>query len=245
MEHINLFCSNNLNIMAPLLWNWQLCMSSNFNAQAAAPGRQQQRKEATRNTILDAAVALYQEQGVAATTISEVITRSGIGRTTFYRYFKDQDEVLNEAVLRDFEQLIADFETQRFDHDDPAVQIVEDTCWFYRQIRTRPALNMLFTERDGNLRERLNASLEKFREVGMAYSRPTYELAHARGMLRDSVTLERYVEWDTFVLISMLTLKFPFMTNEFRLRDTLRDFLIPSLIDTNRSEPQQQASGGN
>jgi hypothetical protein len=44
------------------------------------------------------------------------------------------------------------------------------------------------------------------------------------------VTLERYVEWNTFVLVSMLTVKFPFMANEFRLRDMLRDFLVPSVL---------------
>jgi len=207
-------------------------MSSARNSQAVAEpsGRQQERKEATRHRILDAAVDLYQEQGVRETSVSQVIGRSGVGRTTFYRYFKDQDDVLNEAVLRDFQRLIADFAAQRFDHNDPAVQMVEDTCWFYRQMRTRPALNLMLTQQGRALHSRLGISLEKIHEVGMAYCQPTYELARERGLLRDTVTLERYVEWNTFVLVSMLTVKFPFMTNEFRLRDMLRDFLVPSVL---------------
>ena len=99
----------------------------------ATVSRQQQRTENTRNTILDAAVRLYQEQGMESTSISEIIAASGLGRTTFYRYFKDQDEVLNQAVIRDFEQLMSDYEGQGFAYDDPKVQIVETTLWFNRQ----------------------------------------------------------------------------------------------------------------
>jgi AcrR family transcriptional regulator len=195
-----------------------------------ADTRQQSRVQRTRDKILDSAVSLYLSQGVEDTTISEIIQHSGIGRTTFYRHFKDQDEVLNHAVIRDFEQLIADFESQRFDHGDPAVQIVEDFCWFNRQLRSRPALSLLFSDRREGLYERLNLSVETFEKLGMTSSEATFELAKEQGLLREGITLKKYVEWGTFMLVSLQMTALPFAHNEFTLRDMLRDFLVPSLI---------------
>jgi len=187
-------------------------------------------RQDTRGRLLDTASSLFNELGVEATSISQIIETSGHGRTTFYRYFKSLDEVLTQVVIRDFEQLIEDFERQRYVHDDPAVQIVEDMVWFFRQMRARQGLSLLFRDRDPYLYHRIGIAIEKFRDVCTTLSRPIWEEAARRARLREGVTLERYVEWVTFTLVSMLSNPFHFATDEFRLRDTLRDFFVPSLI---------------
>ena len=57
--------------------------------------------------------ALYLSQGAENTKVSAIIRRARVSRTTFYRYFKDADDVLNQAVIRDFDALMAEFEVQR------------------------------------------------------------------------------------------------------------------------------------
>ncbi|MCZ0944476.1 MAG: helix-turn-helix domain containing protein, partial [Gammaproteobacteria bacterium] len=52
-------------------------------------GTLQARAEDTRRAILDTAIELYLSQGTENTTVSAVIERAGLGRTTFYRYFRD------------------------------------------------------------------------------------------------------------------------------------------------------------
>ena len=205
--------------------------AQNTAIRSGIGSRQQQRTQNTRNKILDSAVALYRSKGLTDTTISEIITQSGVGRTTFYRYFKDQDEVLNQAMIRDFEQLISDFESQRFEHEDPAVQIVEDMCWFTRQLRSRPALKLLFTDHSNQLHKKLNLSVDTLVQLGMSSAKSTYELAKSKGMLREGITLEKYLEWSTFTLVALQTAQFPFAQNEFSLRDALRNFLVPALIN--------------
>lgn len=204
--------------------------------KANLPSRQQHRTQLTKNKILDTAVALFRSDGIQATTISEIIKQSGVGRTTFYRYFKDQDEVLNQAVIRDFENLIADFDAQRFEHDDPAVQIVEDMCWFNRQLRSRPALSLLFSDRSERLYQKLNLSVDTFQHLGIRSAESTYELAKRKGMLRDGVDLQKYLEWSTFTLVALQTASFPFTQNEFSLRDMLRAFLVPALINVDAND---------
>ena len=196
----------------------------------AGPNRQQARTEATRHTILDTAVELYQDQGVADTTISAIIDSSGLGRTTFYRYFNDADDVLNQAVVRDFDALMADFEAQRYDHPDLESQIVDDMAWFIGQFRRRPALALMFADNSRQLYQRINVSLATFSQASLACTRPTFERAELNGRLREGITLEKYVEWCSFVVVSLLTVNFPIANDEIRLREMLKDFLVPSLI---------------
>ncbi len=195
----------------------------------ALRSRQQQRTAETRHSILDAAVRLYHDQGVDKTTVSAVIAASGVGRTTFYRYFDDQDELLSQALLRDFDDMMADFEAQRFEHATLEAQIIEDMVWFYRQLSVRPALSLLFGQTN-KLVGRVDSTLQGFHEAGMTCTQPTWERAAQEGRLREGVTLEKYVDWATFIITSLEVVDTPFRTDEFRLRDMLRCFLIPSLI---------------
>jgi AcrR family transcriptional regulator len=47
----------------------------------------------TRERIVEAAVALHEEIGPAATTISALATRAGVQRLTVYRHFADESEI--------------------------------------------------------------------------------------------------------------------------------------------------------
>lgn len=201
-------------------------------AATRSPSRHQERVADTRLAILDAAVALYLDRGAENTTVSAVVDRARVGRTTFYRYFKDADDVLNQAVTRDYEALMADFETQRYEHPGLEEQLVEDIIWFFRQFRRRPALKVLFANNSRQLYERIDDALAGAFRAALACSRPTFERARRQGRLRDGVTLHKYVEWCMFVVMSLHTVNFPFVSTEFRLREMLKDFVVPSLIVT-------------
>ena len=189
-----------------------------------------QRVENTRHAILDAAVALYHRQGVTQTTASAVISASGVGRATFYRHFADQDEVLNQALKRDFEIMLGAYQAQRYEHSTVEEQIVEDTMWFLRQFRMQPALSLLFGEQRDQFLPRINATLTGFREAARNCVSPTFERAKSEQRIRAGVTLEAYVDWVTFVTTSLQVVDAPFTNDEFKLRDTLRRHLLPSLV---------------
>ena len=53
--------------------------------------RKQQRAKAA---IVDAAYALFAERGFDQVTVAEIAERAEVGRTTFFRYFGDKQEVL-------------------------------------------------------------------------------------------------------------------------------------------------------
>jgi AcrR family transcriptional regulator len=57
----------------------------------------------TRDRLIDAAFALFVEQGFEATTVDDVAARAGLGRTTFFRTFPSKEDVIfpdHDAVLQ-------------------------------------------------------------------------------------------------------------------------------------------------
>jgi len=48
----------------------------------------------TRDGIVESAMALFDERGFDGVTVNEIAERAEVGRTTFFRYFADKQEVL-------------------------------------------------------------------------------------------------------------------------------------------------------
>jgi len=71
---------------------------------AQPPGKREQTKAANRAAILDAARAVFAEMGYGATTVRDIIRRTGLASGTFYNYFKSKEEVfqaiMDESALR-------------------------------------------------------------------------------------------------------------------------------------------------
>jgi AcrR family transcriptional regulator len=66
-----------------------------YRQRARALGRAR-----TRDQILDAAIALLEEVGFAATTIAAIAARAGVQRLTVYRHFPDDGALLEGCATR-------------------------------------------------------------------------------------------------------------------------------------------------
>lgn len=69
--------------------------------QALSLRERKQRK--TRQAIIDTAMALFAEQGFDTVTVSDIAAGAEVGRTTFFRYFADKQELLfadDEEILQ-------------------------------------------------------------------------------------------------------------------------------------------------
>ena len=64
---------------------------------AAAPGRP--RSLQARRAVMDAARAQFEEQGYAAATIEAVAARSGVAKTTIYRWWPNRAALLVEVLV--------------------------------------------------------------------------------------------------------------------------------------------------
>ncbi|MCP3803568.1 TetR family transcriptional regulator [Allokutzneria sp. A3M-2-11 16] len=52
------------------------------------------KRQRAREKIVEAAFALFAERGFADVTVTEIAERAEVGRTTFFRYFGDKQEVV-------------------------------------------------------------------------------------------------------------------------------------------------------
>jgi AcrR family transcriptional regulator len=204
--------------------------SAQTESKMKSQAKQNRRTTNTRNTILDAAVSLYQSQGIDSTSISAVIEKSEVGRTTFYRHFSDRDDVLNQALIRDFETLMADFKSATRQYATLEEQIEEDMIWFLDQFAHRSALSLLFSNVQWQRYQQAAQTLTSFRQASIACASPTFQRAAEEGRLREGITLEKYIDWASFVVVSMQVVKLPASENRLRSREMLRNFLVPSLI---------------
>lgn len=60
--------------------------------------RRAERQEETRLRIVEATVALHEAVGDAATTVSAIAERAGVGRVTVYRHFPDERSLLTACT---------------------------------------------------------------------------------------------------------------------------------------------------
>ncbi len=58
-------------------------------------------KELTRRSLLDAAWRLIDEAGTAEVPLGEIALGAGVGRTTFYDYFDDRDDVIASPLVEE------------------------------------------------------------------------------------------------------------------------------------------------
>jgi len=71
-----------------------------------AVNRTEKRVAKTKSKLLNAALAVFSEFGVDATTIDDITQRADLGKGTFYRYFSDKAEIMACLVDQAIEKLI-------------------------------------------------------------------------------------------------------------------------------------------
>jgi AcrR family transcriptional regulator len=78
----------------------QICSQNNEMARTYESKARAERKEATRQRIVDATVELHEEIGPARTSISAIAERAGVERLTVYRHFATEGEIFQACSTR-------------------------------------------------------------------------------------------------------------------------------------------------
>ena len=59
-----------------------------------------EQKEAKKQSLLSSAYALFTEKGVAKTSVDEIVRHANVAKGTFYLYFKDKGDLLQQLVYK-------------------------------------------------------------------------------------------------------------------------------------------------
>lgn len=151
-------------------------------------GRTTAGRRRLRHALTVAAIEKFLEQGYEATTVDEITSAAGVGRRTFFRYFRSKEDAIfpnHDEVLHDIEGLFASA--------DPGRNPVEVACAavglvldFYLGDPEVSVKRYALTRTVPSLRDREVASVDRYQRVLARYLRARFEaggdpLADLRG----------------------------------------------------------------
>jgi AcrR family transcriptional regulator len=120
-------------------------------------GKRDQNKRANRAAILDAARAVFLEQGYEAVTIRDVIRHTELASGTFYNYFKTKEDLLRALVEAHVQDLTAELQRVRgaarsldeFVHGAylaAFTRVAQDPVLYHLMMRNEAAVRSLYAE---------------------------------------------------------------------------------------------------
>lgn len=68
-------------------------------------GRLEENKLLKKNSLMDTAFQLFTSQGLAKTSIADIVDRAGVAKGTFYLYFKDKYDLHEKLVIHHAQEL--------------------------------------------------------------------------------------------------------------------------------------------
>lgn len=98
-----------------------------------------------RARIVDAMVESCAAKTFAATTISDIVARASISRTTFYKHFPDKRACFDAAVDASVEEVAAAAREAHEPADPPGAAVIKATAAILGLMASRPALAQLLT----------------------------------------------------------------------------------------------------
>jgi AcrR family transcriptional regulator len=98
-----------------------------------------------RRRIVDAIVDSCAEKTYAATTISDIVARAHISRTTFYKHFDDKRACFDAAIEHCIEQLQEVAAAAHSPEDEPADAVRRSAAAVLDALAARPGLAQLLT----------------------------------------------------------------------------------------------------
>ena len=91
------------------------------NTKKPGKNRVQKRAKRTRKKLKDAALDIFSEQSIDATTVEDITEKADVGKGTLYQHFEDKEEIVVMLVEDAVDHLI-----KRIRAYDPAPETLED-----------------------------------------------------------------------------------------------------------------------
>lgn len=90
-----------------------------------------EKKSAKKVRLIDAAFELFTNKGINPTAIDEVVKRAGVAKGTFYLYFKDKYDLLDQMIMLKCRELVKNIlDEMREETENPSVPPSEKIIMF-------------------------------------------------------------------------------------------------------------------
>jgi AcrR family transcriptional regulator len=122
------------------------------------------RSQRTRHLLSAAFVELLREKGYSAITVSDIIERANVGRSTFYSHFHDKDDLFVGELDRVVELLshrISNQNEMPFFPSLGLLQHVGEEYELYKALIWTPGIDLMIKHMQASLSQRIEQGLQK------------------------------------------------------------------------------------
>ena len=122
------------------------------------------RSQRTRHLLSAALVELIREKDYSAITVSDIIERANVGRSTFYSHYRDKDALFVGELDRVIEALSQRIPSQGDIHFFPSLGLfrhVGEEYKLYKALLWTPGIDLLIKHLQASLSQRIEQGLQK------------------------------------------------------------------------------------
>lgn len=171
-----------------------------MSASVAEP-RWRRLPEERPGQILEAALAVFAERGLAAARIDDIARQAGLSKGTIYLYFPNKEELFREVVRHSVIAFIERAE-ERFETVGDSMQVLDawmEGYWAFLRSPVFPAMHRL-----------VNSEFHNFPDIAAFYAKEVIERAQRlmRGILERAMAQGRLRACDPLVAARMLSALF-------------------------------------
>lgn len=109
----------------------------------ARPNRTVRRRNKTRHSLMQAAIALVLEKGLEDTTTDDITELADVGRRTFYNHFVNKKDCIKAAVYERFNLYATESVAKAEKHLDPAIALTVSALSVFDQVASDPITERL------------------------------------------------------------------------------------------------------
>lgn len=121
-----------------------------------------------KNDLVKAAYDLFATDGINNTAISDIAKKAGVGKGTFYLYFKDKYDILDQIILKKSTELLEEalFSAKSFEFKDSADALIFVTDYILEYFkRNKVLLRILHKNLSVSLYKRVLKDEKNYREL--------------------------------------------------------------------------------
>jgi AcrR family transcriptional regulator len=145
-------------------------------------------QERRRAEILDAATAVFSENGFAAADVQEIANKTGVGKGTVYRYFPSKEELFLAAVDHGMRNLKLAVDAAAASAKQPLDRIAEGVLAYLTFFDERPEIVELLVQERASFRDRKRPTYFVHREANMGPWQDLFRELIRTGTFRDMPT---------------------------------------------------------
>jgi AcrR family transcriptional regulator len=140
--------------------------------------KKDRRSQRTRQLLSEALVELIREKGYDSITVSDIIQRANVGRSTFYAHYRDKDDLFvgeMDRVIEVLGQRVPDEQETMFFPSLGLFRHVGEEYELYKALVWTPGIDLLIKHMQKLLSQRIRLGLER---SGQSYDLPLPILAN-------------------------------------------------------------------